>query len=72
MALPGGESKKSVTDPIYGVKYNSSYKNAGGEMLTRYINEVDRDGFGNEVGIGYNMIWVTNGIEIAEKMCYTM
>ncbi|MBE6912340.1 MAG: hypothetical protein E7473_07430 [Ruminococcaceae bacterium] len=68
MALPGGESKKSVTDPIYGTKYNSSYKNNGGEMLTRYINEVCRDGFGNEVGIGYNMIWITNGIEIAELL----
>lgn len=68
MALPGGESKKSVTDPIYGVKYNSSYKNNGGEMLTRYINEVCRDGFGNEVGVGYNMIWITNGIEIAELL----
>ena len=68
MALPGGESKKSVTDPIYGTKYNSSVKNNGGEMLTRYINEVCRDGFGNEVGIGYNMIWITNGIEIAELL----
>ena len=68
MALPGGESKKSVTDVVYGVKYNSSVKNNGGEMLTRYINEVCRDGFGNEVGIGYNMIWITNGIEIADLL----
>lgn len=68
MALPGGETKKSVTDPIYGTKYNSSYKNNGGEMLTRYINEVCRDGFGNEVGIGYNTIWINNGIEIAELL----
>ncbi len=68
MALPGGETRKNVTDPVYGTTYSSSYKNAGGEMLTRYINEVCRDGFGNEVGIGYNMIWVTNGIEIADLL----
>ncbi|MBQ3224597.1 MAG: S-layer homology domain-containing protein [Oscillospiraceae bacterium] len=42
--------------------------NSGGEMLTRYINDVDRDGFGNEVGAGYNRVWYTNTLDIAELL----
>ncbi|MBQ4545017.1 MAG: S-layer homology domain-containing protein [Oscillospiraceae bacterium] len=64
---PSTESQISVTDPIYNTEYaKTTVSNSGGEMVTRYINEVDRDGFGNEVGIGYNRIWVTDALTAAE------
>ncbi len=65
----GRESKfttASVTDQYYGNAQTVYTGNSGGEMLIKYIRDVDRDGFGNEVGIGYNRIWVINGIDIAE------
>ncbi|MBQ2743975.1 MAG: Ig-like domain-containing protein, partial [Oscillospiraceae bacterium] len=54
--------------PIYGTNQSTATNNFGGDMLIKYIADVDRDGFGNEVGVGYNILWVTNGLSIAEVL----
>ena len=67
----GGQSTittVTVTDPIYNKTFKSDVKNTGGEMLIKYIADVDRDGFGNEVGLGYNALWLTNGLDVAEVL----
>ena len=63
-----GYPTEKLTDPIYGATFDSFCETAGGDMLTKYVNDVDRDGFGNEVGIGYNRIWVVNGLSVAEVL----
>ena len=68
---PYGEVITPKVDPIYNATYNVMTENHGGEMFTRYINRVDRDGFGDEVGIGYNMLWVTYGLDVAELIYRT-
>ena len=45
-----------------------SISNSGGNLLTQYVNEVDRDGFGTEIGASYNRSWYTNTQEIAELL----
>ncbi len=65
LAKPGGRTgNKPVTK--YGKKFSQYTKNPGGEMLSQYVNDVDRDGFGNEVGSGYNQSWITNSVAVAE------
>ncbi|MBQ7053647.1 MAG: S-layer homology domain-containing protein [Oscillospiraceae bacterium] len=55
-----------VTDPIYpAVSYSTYISSSGGELLSKYVSDVDRDGFGNEVASGYNSIWCTETIAIA-------
>ena len=68
LLLSSSRTNETVVDPVHGDSYKSACGNSGGEMLTRYINEVDRDGFGNEVAIGYNAIWVTDGIELGKLL----
>jgi len=63
-----GYPTEKLVDPIYGREFDSFCGNSGGEMLTKYVNDVDRNGFGNEVGIGYNRIWVVNGLSVAEVL----
>ena len=63
-----GYPTEKIVDPIYGASFDSFCETAGGDMLTKYVNDVDRDGFGNEVGIGYNRIWVVNGLSVAEVL----
>ncbi len=55
-----------VVDPIYGTARNSRCNNTGGEMNLKYVNDIDRDGFGGEVSTSYNTIWMTYGVEIAD------
>ncbi len=57
-----------VVDPIYNVGHSSRISNSGGELATKYVNEIDRDGFGNEVGISYNQIWLQESVEVAEVL----
>ena len=63
-----GYPTEKLVDPIYGREFDSFCETSGGEMLTKYVNQVDRNGFGNEVGIGYNRIWVVNGLSVAEVL----
>ncbi|MBQ2742788.1 MAG: Ig-like domain-containing protein, partial [Oscillospiraceae bacterium] len=61
--------KKKVYDPIYPKQSRSSnVKNTGGELLSKYVNDVDRDGFGYEVAIGYNSSWASEVIDIAHLL----
>ncbi len=56
-----------IVDPVYGGTWGGfKSANSGGDVLLKYVRDVDRDGFGNEVGSGYNALWITNGIEIAD------
>ncbi|MBQ9984853.1 MAG: S-layer homology domain-containing protein, partial [Oscillospiraceae bacterium] len=52
-----------------GVGYNTGAERAepisGGYVMTNLINEVDRDGNGNENALGYNRIWINNLYDIA-------
>ena len=63
-----GYPTEKLVDPIYGREFDSFCEISGGDMLTKYVNDVDRYGFGNEVGIGYNRIWVVNGLSVAEVL----
>ncbi|MBQ7054312.1 MAG: heparinase II/III family protein, partial [Oscillospiraceae bacterium] len=66
LCAASSSSTTKVTDPIYPAQTYTTYiKNTGGELLSKYIIDVDRDGFGNEVGSGYNSIWPTETITIA-------
>ncbi|MBQ2742463.1 MAG: Ig-like domain-containing protein, partial [Oscillospiraceae bacterium] len=67
----GKESKaatKTAKDEFYGNSFTTFTGNSGGEMLVKYVRDVDRDGFGNEVGIGYNSLWLSNGFDVAEVL----
>jgi len=43
-------------------------KVTGGNMGVTFVNDVDRDGAGNEVAVGYNSIWLTSYIETADVL----
>ncbi|MBR2181619.1 MAG: heparinase II/III family protein, partial [Oscillospiraceae bacterium] len=57
-----------ATCPIYGSRHSTTNGNTGGEILIKYVQNVDRDGFGNEVGVGYNRIWTVDGLSVAEVL----
>lgn len=63
---PSVVTKETLTDPVFNVKFSSVCSNTGGEMITKYVNEIDRDGFGAEVSTTYNSIWMESGAEIAD------
>ena len=66
LIAPSVLSTSRFTDPIFGGDYYGRTSNTGGEFVTKYINEIDRDGFGREVSISYNQIWLNSGVEIAD------
>ncbi len=66
LCAPSVVTKETVTDPIYGTNRSSRCSNTGGEMNLKYVNDIDRDGFGGEVSTSYNTIWMTYGVEIAD------
>ena len=57
LMAPSVISMETITDPIFGGEYQSRCGNSGGEMSTKYVNEIDRDGFGGEISISYNNFW---------------
>lgn len=65
LGSPNVFSSEKIVDPVFGKTYESICGATGGEMWTKYVNEIDRDGFGAEVSIAYNSVW-TKGIQIAE------
>lgn len=48
---------KTITDPVFGLDYESRCENTGGELITKFVEGIDRDGFGGEISIGYNNFW---------------
>ncbi len=52
----------------YGVEVRQRQANNGGGMFQYFINNVDRDGFGWEVGAGYNQSWLMNPLNMAEVL----
>lgn len=48
---------ETITDPIFGQSYESRCENTGGELVTKFVEGVDRDGFGGEISISYNNFW---------------
>lgn len=40
----------------------------GGDVNPTLVNKVDRDGFGNEAAPGYNKLWVTNMLGVANAL----
>ena len=39
-----------------------------GNMLTSLVNDVDRDGNGNESAPGYNRLWLGNYLQVADVL----
>ena len=46
----------------------TSQKCEGGNVFAQIMNIVDRDGFGNESSMGYNLIWAERLIDIARDL----
>ena len=46
----------------------SSFAISGGDVMPVLINDVDRDGFGNEVSLSYNALWETYLIDLADAL----
>ncbi len=67
---PFGVDIRDITDPMYGTVRDLRENNRGGELLDKYINEIDHDGFGGEIGITYNKEWFMNSLEIAEILSH--
>ncbi|MBQ9985058.1 MAG: S-layer homology domain-containing protein, partial [Oscillospiraceae bacterium] len=64
LCAPSETTKKDVYK--YGKRFWIITGNSGGEMLEKFINEVNRDGFGTEVSALYNEGWLTNVLEFVE------
>ena len=54
---PSVIKRKTVTDPIFGQSYEGRCENTGGELVLKFVEGIDRDGFGGEIAIGYNNFW---------------
>ena len=63
---PGGTDVMDIVDPIHGRTLDLHYNSKGGELVDKYIDEIDHDGFGCEIGITYNKIWFIGTLEVAE------
>ena len=66
----GRGARKDYVDPIYGTVRDVRYKCDGGDMGSKYVEEIDHDGFGAEIGITYNKIWFIGTLEIAEILSH--
>lgn len=53
-----------VTQPDYPL--GRQYQVTGGDLSRLLVNEVDRDGMGNEAAPGYNRIWIDTFAQTAE------
>ncbi len=60
------ESSKTVT--YLGKEFTVRTSSTGADMLTKFVNVVDRDGFGDEIGAGYNQSWLTNSLNVVETL----
>lgn len=66
----GRGERQDYVDPIYGTVRDVRYRCLGGDMGTKYLEEIDHDGFGAEIGITYNKIWFIGTLEIAEILAH--
>lgn len=57
---------KEWIDWIFKAGTLTSTSNTGGEVFKRLVDDVSRDGLGDEAAPGYNNLWLSNTIEIAE------
>lgn len=53
-----------IADP--DAEYGRRYEVTGGDLSRLLVDEVDRDGMGNESGPGYNAIWLNTFLEAAQ------
>jgi hypothetical protein len=65
LLYPSVVTKTSIVDPVFGQTYSARTSNTGGGLLTTFVNEIDRDGFGGEVAVSYNNMWLETA-DIAE------
>lgn len=70
LKAPGGMDKKEFVEPIHGLNLELYYNAKGGELIDKYVEEIDHDGFGAEVGITYNKMWFINTIDVAEILAH--
>ncbi len=65
-----GRTRTPENKPLmeFGIPHRPYLTLIGGGMLPKYVNDVDRDGFGYEIGAGYNQNWVTDSITIADQI----
>lgn len=55
-----------VRIPDSNAEYGRRYEVTGGDMSRLLVNEVDRDGMGNEAAPGYNALWLNTFMQAAE------
>ena len=67
---PGGMDVDNIVCPIYRNTLALYHNNHGGELLNKYIDEIDHDGFGGEIAITYNKEWFKNTLDIAEILSH--
>ncbi|MFC3771826.1 heparinase II/III family protein [Paenibacillus sp. GCM10012303] len=51
-----------------GKRLNQPWQVTGGNILSALVNDVDRDGHGNEASPGYNALWLNSLLEVADIM----
>lgn len=51
-----------------GKRLTNPWQVTGGNILSALVNEVDRDGHGNEASPGYNALWLNSLLEVADIM----
>ncbi len=57
-----------VTEKAFDTAFTSHIANTGGQLGVKFTEGLSRDGFGNEVALGYNVIWLQNSMAVAEVL----
>ncbi len=65
IALDTHPDTDEMLDWIFRYSELTVTSNTGGEVNQRLVNDVSRDGQGNESAFGYNRIWITNLTDLA-------
>jgi len=66
LKAPGGIDRDEYVEPIHGMELELHHNSKGGELVDKYVEEIDHDGFGAEIGITYNKMWFVNTLDVAE------
>ena len=70
LKAPGGIDRDEYVEPIHGLKLELHHNSKGGELVDKYVEEIDHDGFGAEIGITYNKMWFINTLDVAEILAF--
>lgn len=65
---PTGIEVTDYVEPIHGRTLDLYHNNKGGELVGKFVEEIDHDGFGGETGISYNKEWFIHSLDVAEVL----